>query len=110
MSTSTWVILGLGVALAVAVLLLIFWRRRSVGPTDEQIAAQTDVVQAKAAARAAVAAHGATVARQMVLAEYRTALAALDAEQARKAKELEDDPEELAGFLVSAAGGKPVRQ
>jgi hypothetical protein len=109
-STAGWIILALGAALTVTVLLLIFWRRRNAGPTDAQITAQTDVAQAKAEARAAVAAHGATVARQMVLAEYRAALAALDAEQARRAKELEDDPEELAGFLVSAAGGKPVRQ
>lgn len=78
------------------------FRRRRESPL-EQTQEEMRAIQTAATTKKLSLGIGASQARKVVEREYADTVLQLNAEQAEKAKELRDDPEELAKFLVRAS-------
>jgi hypothetical protein len=104
-----WYLVALAVGLGIALLWV-----RGTSPADvaRRVKLELDAIRAKGETRQVEAKLGAERAREHVEQTYHNEIIALDAEQHRKAMELQNDPVALAQFLVragSTSGAKSVR-
>ena len=83
---------------------LFFGRSRARGTPLAQTKTELRAIEAEAQAAKLVKTIGAERAKVLVKEQYQRELGVLDAKQKAEAKELEDDPQKLAKFLVRAAG------
>jgi len=84
---------------------MFFRRSRDRGTPIAQTKTELRAIEAEAQAAKLIETVGAERAKALVKEQYQKELDALDAKQKAEAKELEDDPQKLAKFLVRAAGG-----
>lgn len=85
-------------------LTILFWVifKGKKGTPVEQTKRELEAIDAGRQAEEMAARYGTEAAKANVKSKYREELAALDEKKAAKAKELEDDPQKLAKFLVRA--------
>jgi len=85
-------------------LTILFWVvfKGKKGTPVEQTKRELEAIEAGRRAQEMEARYGTEVAKANLKTKYREELAALDEKKAAKAKELENDPQKLAKFLVRA--------